>query len=360
MCLTEECTLQKEDKVVEQNKYMRSLEEIIIKFYEDSIREHAADDEWIRKFIKNTDSNIMALKTTTKNLQKKTYQLTQTVLINTGEKVKARTTMGKENVKEPVPRDVPVVQTYVPPMKFLAQEDEGNTDDSWDITVKNVDRFRQILTPIIHTLPNLEPMVQSYVTRGPVHDKEKVVREKEQDYDIPLQDHFGEEFADNTRVSKKIDSNPVNDLKELLKTYDFETFIQELLHQLSQSSHETGKAKREMKSHQQKDSSKVMELENSQNNALAKLPMLKLGEYEMWEIRINTPEFGPLIALKMTVPSTAEEKICKKNDVKAPSLLLMALPNEHQLTFNQYVDAQSMFAAIKARFGGNEATKRTQ
>ncbi|GJT02834.1 putative ribonuclease H-like domain-containing protein [Tanacetum coccineum] len=62
----------------------------------------------------------------------------------------------------------------------------------------------------------------------------------------------------------------------------------------------------------------------------------------------------------MTVPSTAEEKICKKNDVKARSLLLMALPNEHQLIFNQYVDAQSMFAAIKARFGGNEATKRTQ
>ncbi|GJY42517.1 ribonuclease H-like domain-containing protein [Tanacetum coccineum] len=50
----------------------------------------------------------------------------------------------------------------------------------------------------------------------------------------------------------------------------------------------------------------------------------------------------------------------KKNDVKARSLLLMALPNEHQLTFDQYVDAQSMFAAIKARFGGNEATKKTQ
>ncbi|GKE22423.1 hypothetical protein Tco_1433935, partial [Tanacetum coccineum] len=30
-----------------------------------------------------------------------------------------------------------------------------------------------------------------------------------------------------------------------------------------------------------------MELENYQNNALAKLPMLKLGEYEMWEIRIK-------------------------------------------------------------------------
>ncbi|GJR36160.1 ribonuclease H-like domain-containing protein [Tanacetum coccineum] len=31
----------------------------------------------------------------------------------------------------------------------------------------------------------------------------------------------------------------------------------------------------------------VMELDISQNNALAKLPMLKLGEYEMWEIRIK-------------------------------------------------------------------------
>ncbi|GJV21338.1 hypothetical protein Tco_1370358 [Tanacetum coccineum] len=131
----------------------------------------------------------------------------------------------------------------------------------------------------------------------------------------------------------------------------------------------------------------VMELENTQNNALAKLPMLKLGEYEMWEIRIKQyfqiqdyalweviengnswvpipvttpPETGTSTTTKMTVPATIEEKTCKKNDVKARSLLLMALPNEHQLTFDQYVDAQSMFAAIKARFGGNEATKKTQ
>ncbi|GJT90400.1 hypothetical protein Tco_1079245 [Tanacetum coccineum] len=38
----------------------------------------------------------------------------------------------------------------------------------------------------------------------------------------------------------------------------------------------------------------------------------------------------------------------------------MALPNEHQLTFSQYTDANSMFAAIETRFGGNEATKKTQ
>ncbi|GJS91105.1 hypothetical protein Tco_0773741 [Tanacetum coccineum] len=31
----------------------------------------------------------------------------------------------------------------------------------------------------------------------------------------------------------------------------------------------------------------VMELENTQNNALDKLHMLKIREYEMWEIRIK-------------------------------------------------------------------------
>ncbi|GKD35969.1 hypothetical protein Tco_1251478, partial [Tanacetum coccineum] len=62
----------------------------------------------------------------------------------------------------------------------------------------------------------------------------------------------------------------------------------------------------------------------------------------------------------MSVPVTAKEKTNKKNDVKARSLLLMALPNEHQLTFSQYNDAKTMFAAIETRFGGNEATKKTQ
>ncbi|GKC05809.1 hypothetical protein Tco_0997419 [Tanacetum coccineum] len=59
-------------------------------------------------------------------------------------------------------------------------------------------------------------------------------------------------------------------------------------------------------------------------------------------------------------PVTTEEKVQKKNDVKARSMLLMALPNEHLMTFNQYKDAQTLFAAIQTRFGGNEATKKTQ
>ncbi|GKD67202.1 hypothetical protein Tco_1309310 [Tanacetum coccineum] len=62
----------------------------------------------------------------------------------------------------------------------------------------------------------------------------------------------------------------------------------------------------------------------------------------------------------MSIPVTAEENTNKKNDVKAISLLLMALPNEHQLTFSQYPNAKTMFAAIETRFEGNAATKKTQ
>ncbi|GKG37234.1 hypothetical protein Tco_0447407, partial [Tanacetum coccineum] len=41
-------------------------------------------------------------------------------------------------------------------------------------------------------------------------------------------------------------------------------------------------------------------------------------------------------------------------------MLLMVLLNEHQLTFNQYKDAKTLCAAIHTRFGGNDATKKTQ
>ncbi|GJT79686.1 putative ribonuclease H-like domain-containing protein [Tanacetum coccineum] len=87
----------------------------------------------------------------------------------------------------------------------------------------------------------------------------------------------------------------------------------------------------------------VMEFENTQNNALAKLPMLKLEEYEMWEIRIKQYFHIQDYAL-WEIYSTSHG----------------TNPIDDQLTFDQYVDAQSMFTAIKARFGGNEATKKTQ
>ncbi|GJT63375.1 putative ribonuclease H-like domain-containing protein [Tanacetum coccineum] len=115
-----------------------------------------------------------------------------------------------------------------------------------------------------------------------------------------------------------------------------------------------------------------MYLETGQITTTAKLPTLKQGEYDMWRLKIeqyfqvqdyalwdvieNGNSFKP--AAKTT--TNADEKVQKKNDVKARSMLLMALPNEHLMTFNQYKDAKTLFAAIKTRFGSNEATKKTQ
>ncbi|GJT10964.1 putative ribonuclease H-like domain-containing protein [Tanacetum coccineum] len=128
-----------------------------------------------------------------------------------------------------------------------------------------------------------------------------------------------------------------------------------------------------------------MDLGSTQNNTLAKLPLLKQGDYEMWKIRIeqyiqiqdyalwevieNGNSFKPQPKVTVhadgsstsTIPGavTTEEKTQRRNDVKARSILLMALPNEHQLTFNQYKDAKTLFEAIQLRFGGNDATKKT-
>ncbi|GJV58852.1 hypothetical protein Tco_1464952 [Tanacetum coccineum] len=129
-----------------------------------------------------------------------------------------------------------------------------------------------------------------------------------------------------------------------------------------------------------------MDLETVQTITTAKLPILKLGEYDMWRIRIkqyfqvqdyalwdvieNGNAFKPVAQTTTNVdgtsttlipgPVTIEEKAQKNNDVKARSMLLMALPNEHLMTFNQYKDAKTLFAAIQIRFGGNEATRKTR
>ncbi|GJT81781.1 putative ribonuclease H-like domain-containing protein [Tanacetum coccineum] len=76
-------------------------------------------------------------------------------------------------------------------------------------------------------------------------------------------------------------------------------------------------------------------------------------------LNISTTKENGITTLKISTPATAKEKIKKKNDVKVRGLLLMALQNEHQLTFSQYPDAKSMFAAIETRLGGNVATKKT-
>ncbi|GJX65472.1 putative ribonuclease H-like domain-containing protein [Tanacetum coccineum] len=74
---------------------------------------------------------------------------------------------------------------------------------------------------------------------------------------------------------------------------------------------------------------------STNSGTTAKLPILKL-------VPQTTQENGTTVT-KMSIPITAEEKTNKKNDVKARGSLLMALPNEHQLTFNQYPDAKNQY-----------------
>ncbi|GKB86891.1 hypothetical protein Tco_0959163 [Tanacetum coccineum] len=82
----------------------------------------------------------------------------------------------------------------------------------------------------------------------------------------------------------------------------------------------------------------------------------QVQDYALWDIIENGNSFKH--AAKTTTnadgtsttliprPVTTEEKVQKKNNMKARSMLQMALPNEHLMTFNQYKDAKTLFAAI--------------
>nr|GEU73402.1 hypothetical protein [Tanacetum cinerariifolium] len=59
-------------------------------------------------------------------------------------------------------------------------------------------------------------------------------------------------------------------------------------------------------------------------------------------------------------PTTAEQSLARKNELKAHGTLLMALPDKHQLKFNSHKDAKTLMEAIEKRFGGNTETKKVQ
>ncbi|GKA51043.1 hypothetical protein Tco_0744239 [Tanacetum coccineum] len=102
-----------------------------------------------------------------------------------------------------------------------------------------------------------------------------------------------------------------------------------------------------------------MDLETAQITTTAKLPTLKQENGNSFKpaAKTTTNADGTSTTL-IPGPVTTEENVQKKNDMKARSMLLMALPNEHLMTFNQYKDAKTLFAAIQTRFGGNEAIKK--
>ncbi|GJR30786.1 hypothetical protein Tco_1107018 [Tanacetum coccineum] len=88
-----------------------------------------------------------------------------------------------------------------------------------------------------------------------------------------------------------------------------------------------------------------MDLESAQNNALAKLPLS--------HARSLLQQCNGAVTSELKIPK-------ERRFFKEPKCLDMNSSKWHLLTFNQYKDVKTLFEAIEARFGGNEATKKTQ
>ncbi|GJW28302.1 putative ribonuclease H-like domain-containing protein [Tanacetum coccineum] len=121
--------------------------------------------------------------------------------------------------------------------------------------------------------------------------------------------------------------------------------------------------------------------ETSQTVSALKLPVLKTREYDLWSMRmeqyltftdhalweviVNGDSVSPVASASTGVeglipPKTAEQKLARKNELKAKSTLMLAIPDEHLLKFHACKDAKSLWEAIKNRFGGNKESKKMQ
>ncbi|GJU85080.1 hypothetical protein Tco_1292626 [Tanacetum coccineum] len=89
-----------------------------------------------------------------------------------------------------------------------------------------------------------------------------------------------------------------------------------------------------------------------------------MTDYALWELILNGDSPLPTRTVDYVVTSvpstTAEQKLARKNELKARGTLLMALPNEHQLKFKTYKSAKTLMEAIEKRFGGNKESKKVQ
>ncbi|GJY72291.1 putative ribonuclease H-like domain-containing protein [Tanacetum coccineum] len=121
--------------------------------------------------------------------------------------------------------------------------------------------------------------------------------------------------------------------------------------------------------------------ETSQTVSALKLLVLKTGEYDLWSMRmeqyltftdhalweviVNGDSVSPVASASAGAegpipPKTAKQKLARKNELKAKSTLMLAIPDEHLLKFHACKDAKSLWEAIKNRFRGNKESKKMQ
>nr|GEU63301.1 ribonuclease H-like domain-containing protein [Tanacetum cinerariifolium] len=110
-----------------------------------------------------------------------------------------------------------------------------------------------------------------------------------------------------------------------------------------------------------------MESLSPQVVSAAKLPILNPNEFDLWKMRIeqyflmtdyslwevilngDSPIPTRVIegVVQPVAPTTAEQRLARKNELKARGTLLMALPDKHQLKFNIHKDAKTLTEAIE-------------
>ncbi|GJS28394.1 ribonuclease H-like domain-containing protein [Tanacetum coccineum] len=88
-------------------------------------------------------------------------------------------------------------------------------------------------------------------------------------------------------------------------------------------------------------------------------------DYALWEVIMNGDSPAAIASPSAGTegpipPKTVEQKLARKNKLKAKSTLLLAIPDEHLLKFHGIQDAKTLWEAIKARFRGNKESKIMQ
>ncbi|GJR05049.1 hypothetical protein Tco_0528033 [Tanacetum coccineum] len=116
--------------------------------------------------------------------------------------------------------------------------------------------------------------------------------------------------------------------------------------------------------------------ETTQTMFALKLPILKIGDYDLWGMRMEQYLTLTDYALWEVIvngdahavasasaegpipPKTVEQKLARKNELKAKSTLLLAIPDEHLLKFHGIKDAKPLWEAIKTRTKTYNNSKR--
>nr|GEX09880.1 ribonuclease H-like domain-containing protein [Tanacetum cinerariifolium] len=79
-----------------------------------------------------------------------------------------------------------------------------------------------------------------------------------------------------------------------------------------------------------------------------------MTDYSLWEVILNgdSPVLTRIVegVLQPVAPTTVEQRLARKNKLKARGTLLMALLDKHQLKFNSHKDAKTLMEAIEKRF----------